>query len=225
MASPYEHIQVVNVGSNVAVRLREPAVYTVRVASTANISDLAAASSSVDGVTCVDGDVVLLKDQSTASQNGVYAFSGIASGVGVLTRVPPLASGWECFAGTGFYVESGTVNSGMKFLLSTTGAITLGTTSLSFARATPKFQAVNATLASGTITINSAITVATASEVIAYPIGALSGTTNLACLGELKASRVNGGPGTGTVVIQAYGDDGAIDADAAGAIRVLILTP
>lgn len=86
-------------------------------------------------------------------------------------------------------------------------------------------QAVNATLAAGTVTINSGITVSAASEVVPVLIGALSGTTNFGQLGELKASRVNGAPGVGTVVIQAYGDDGALDADAAGAIRVLIFTP
>ncbi len=89
----------------------------------------------------------------------------------------------------------------------------------------PAMQAVNATLASGTITISTGITVAANSEVIPLLIGALTGTTNFGSLGELKASRVNGAPGVGTVVIQAYGDDGALDADAAGAIRVVILTP
>lgn len=86
-------------------------------------------------------------------------------------------------------------------------------------------QAVNATLASGTITINSGITVSAASEVMPVLIGAITGSTNFASLSELKASRVNGAPGVGTVVIRALGSDGALDADAAGAIRVLIFTP
>lgn len=132
MTSQYGHTQVVNVGNNVPVRLREPVKLAIKAASTANISDLTAASSTVDGVTCVDGDVVLLKDQSTASQNGLYAFSGISGGAGVLTRVGPLAEGWECFPGTAFYVESGTVNGKVTFELVTTGTITLGSTSLSF---------------------------------------------------------------------------------------------
>lgn len=89
----------------------------------------------------------------------------------------------------------------------------------------PVMQAVNATLASGTITINSGITVAANSEVIPVLIGAITGSTSFASVGELKASRVNGAPGTGTVVIQAYGANGALDNDAAGAIRVTILTP
>lgn len=89
----------------------------------------------------------------------------------------------------------------------------------------PSMQAVNATLALGTITISTGITVAADSEVIPLQIGAITGSTNFGSLRELKASRVPGAPGVGTVVIQAVGNDGALDVDAAGAIRVLILTP
>lgn len=92
-------------------------------------------------------------------------------------------------------------------------------------RAAPSMQAVNATLVAGTITIATGITVASNSEVVPILIGALTGTTNFGSLGELKASRVNGAPGTGSITIQAYGDDGALDVDAAGAIRVLIFNP
>lgn len=89
----------------------------------------------------------------------------------------------------------------------------------------PSMQATNATLASGTITISTGITVAANSEVAPLQIGAITGSTNFGSLRELKASRVNGAPGTGSVVIQAVGNDGALDVDAAGAIRVLIFTP
>lgn len=96
---------------------------------------------------------------------------------------------------------------------------------LPFGFSAPAMQAVDATLASGTITINSGITVASTSEVIPVLIGPITGSTNFAWVGELKSSRVNGAPGVGVVVVQAYGTDGALDADAAGAIRVIILTP
>lgn len=89
----------------------------------------------------------------------------------------------------------------------------------------PYMQAVDATLASGTITINSAITVAANSEVIAYPKGTVTGSTNFAMVRELVASRVAGAPGVGTLVIEAITNTGVLDSDAAGAIRVVILTP
>lgn len=89
----------------------------------------------------------------------------------------------------------------------------------------PIMQAVNATLAAGTVTISSGLTIAANSEVLPLQIGAIAGSTNFGSLRELKASRVVGAPGTGAVVIQAVGNDGALDVDAAGAIRVLVLTP
>ncbi len=92
--------------------------------------------------------------------------------------------------------------------------------------AAPAMQAVDATLASGTVTINSGVTLAADSEVIPHLIGDITGTTNFGGLRELKASRVNGAPGVGTVVIEAVTTTpNAVDADAAGAIRVVILTP
>lgn len=46
----------------------------VRVASTANIATLSGLLT-IDGITLVAGDRVLLKDQTTASQNGIYTAS------------------------------------------------------------------------------------------------------------------------------------------------------
>lgn len=96
------------------------------------------------------------------------------------------------------------------------------------ADAAPAFQVVAAgAMVSGTLTINTGITIATASEVIPILRGAVTGSTNFACLRELVSSRVNGAPNTGTVVIEAVGNDGAKDADAAvasGLIHVVILT-
>lgn len=99
-------------------------------------------------------------------------------------------------------------------------AVTLPSGDLDLAEV-PAMQAVNATLVNGTVTINSGIVVAATSEVIAFPKGAITGSTNFGCVQELIASRSV----PGTIVIQAVGNDGAIDADAAGAVRVVILTP
>jgi hypothetical protein len=88
-----------------------------------------------------------------------------------------------------------------------------------------KMQAVDATLVNGTVTINTVIVVAADSEIVAFPKGAITGSANFACVQELIASRTPGGAGVASIVIQAVGADGAIDADAAGAVRVVILTP
>lgn len=97
--------------------------------------------------------------------------------------------------------------------------------SAALASAAPSMQAVDATLSSGTITISTGITVAADSEVSAYPKGVITGSTNFAMVRELFASRVAGAPGVGTVVIEAITNGGVLDSDAAGAIRVVILTP
>jgi hypothetical protein len=47
---------------------------SVRVASTANVANLTSVTV-VDGVTLADGDRVILKNQSTATQNGIYVFT------------------------------------------------------------------------------------------------------------------------------------------------------
>jgi hypothetical protein len=47
---------------------------SVRVASTANVANLTSVTA-VDGVTLANGDRVLLKNQSTATQNGIYVFT------------------------------------------------------------------------------------------------------------------------------------------------------
>lgn len=242
----------------------------VRASATANIASLASASVTQDGVTLVEGDRVLLTEQSTGSQNGIYVVGAVAGGNAPLTRATDADGSSEVKPGMVVFVSEGTTRGDRWFYLTTNATITLGTTALTFVKlpdlaelastatgkgaslvgledaagntaetdvegalaeiyplvhAAPAMQAVDATLATGTITINSGIVVAADSEVIPVLIGALSGSTNFGSLGELKASRVVGGDGVGTVVIQAYGADGALDADAAGAIRVVILTP
>ncbi len=91
--------------------------------------------------------------------------------------------------------------------------------------AAPTYQTAGATLVAGTATINTGIILASGSRVIASPTGVLTGTTNYAHCRELFASRVNGGAGVGSIVIEALTDSGVLDADAAGAIHVVILTP
>jgi len=51
---------------------------SVRAASTANIN-LSSPGSTIDGVSMSSGDRFLAKDQSTASQNGIYIWNGAAS--------------------------------------------------------------------------------------------------------------------------------------------------
>jgi hypothetical protein len=103
-------------------------------------------------------------------------------------------------------------------------AMLLGDTH-ALAAAAPAYQAGTATLVLGTIDVATGITVAANSRVIPLLIGDLTGSTNFASLRELKSARVVGAPGVGTIRLQAVTDAGILDADAAGAIDFVILTP
>ena len=56
-----------------------PTFVEVRAASTANVTLPTPASTTIDGVTLTAGDRVLLKDQTTASENGVYLLNDAGS--------------------------------------------------------------------------------------------------------------------------------------------------
>jgi hypothetical protein len=109
-----------------------------RAAFTANTALTGLGTSlTVDGVVMANGDRVLLPAQTTASQNGIYTVSGVGSAV-VLTRATD-ADGTdvgvnEVAYGMSTLVVEGTTNAGSTWMLTTTGAITLGTTSLTISK-------------------------------------------------------------------------------------------
>ena len=100
---------------------------SVRAATTANIT--LSGEQTIDGVSVVAGNRVLVKDQSTGSENGIYVAS--ASG---WTRATDANEDAEVTAGMFTFVEEGTANADAGFVLSTNGAITVGTTALSFSQ-------------------------------------------------------------------------------------------
>lgn len=103
-------------------------VFYVRVASTENVS-VASAPASIDGVTLVSGEYVLLKNQTAAAENGVWRFNGSGS---ALTRHADLDAGAEFVNGHLVAVDEGTVNADTLWKLTTDGTITVGTTALAY---------------------------------------------------------------------------------------------
>lgn len=99
-------------------------------ATTANITTLAGgAPSTLDGVTLVANDRVLVKDQSTGSQNGIYIVQTLGTGSnGTWVRSADADSAAELRSAV-VYVEAGTV-SGDKRFAQTADSITLNTTSI-----------------------------------------------------------------------------------------------
>lgn len=99
---------------------------SVRVATTANIT--LSAPQTIDGVAVVAGDRVLVKDQTTASQNGIYV---VAAGAWTLATDANTASK---LAGACVNVDSGTTNGGVRFDTDFKSTDTLGTTAVTWAK-------------------------------------------------------------------------------------------
>lgn len=105
--------------------------HVVRAVSTANAASLTAFSSTLDGLTLVNGDRVLLVNQTTGSQNGIYVIENISAGTGALVRPKDWATGTTLAPASTILVGEGTVGALSRWVVQTTGAITIDTTSVS----------------------------------------------------------------------------------------------
>jgi hypothetical protein len=110
-----------------AARMGLDVKQSVRVATTENITR--SGVQTVDGVVLVAGDRVLVKNQSTGSQNGVYDVA-----VGAWTRSSDADTTVKVTAGMFTFVSEGTVNADSGWVVTTNDEIVLGTTALVFAQ-------------------------------------------------------------------------------------------
>lgn len=122
----------------------------VRAASTANVN-IASPGSSLDGVTLASGDRVLLKNQTTASQNGTYIFNGSPA---ALTRTTDTFKAGDIVP----VGSEGTANANSAWQIAGTGAIVVGTTSTTWQR----FNVGNAYTAGNGISISGQVVSAVA---------------------------------------------------------------
>jgi hypothetical protein len=113
-----------------------------RVASTADIDLATGTLLSIDGVTTVAGDRVLVKNQSDPTEGGIYL-----AATGAWTRAEDFDSNTndedQITAGLAVYIQEGTANGGATYTLTTTGTITVGSTSLTFAQQIPTVNQSN----------------------------------------------------------------------------------
>ena len=109
-----------------AARLGLDVKDSVRVATTANIT--LNGTQTVDGISLVAGNRVLVKNQTTGSQNGIY---DVVSG-GAWTRSIDANLSSEVTPGMFVFVEEGATNADSGWVLATDGTITLDTTALTF---------------------------------------------------------------------------------------------
>jgi len=210
---------------------------SVRVATISNVTLSGGAPSTVDGVTLVVGDRVLVKEQSAAAQNGIYVVQTLGTGSnGTWVRATDADTSTEVSPGMFTIVESGATHGDSGWFLSTDGPITLGTTALVFSQFSSGEAQVLAgtglTKVSSTISIaNTSVTAASygsASSVptftvnaqgqltaasntpIAIAAGAVSGLAASATTDTTNASNIS----TGTVALARGGTGATTAADA-----------
>ena len=97
---------------------------SVRVATTANIT--LSGTQTIDGVAVVAGDRVLVKNQTTGSQNGIYVVAA-----GAWSRAAASDSASE-IAGAVVNVDSGTANGGLVFTTNFKSTDTINTTAMNW---------------------------------------------------------------------------------------------
>lgn len=124
----------------------------VRVATTTN-GTLATAyenGDTVDGVVLATGDRILLKNQSSGAENGIY----VVNASGAPTRATDADGAGDLYAGLTVSVLEGTANARTTWRLTTAGTITIGSTAQTWERAVlQSYSAIPAALtADGTDT-------------------------------------------------------------------------
>ena len=102
---------------------------SVRAATTTNIS-LDNTTTDIDGVTLADGDRVLVKNQTTAAENGIYVVSTSEA----WTRSSDADTSAEVTPGLFTFVEEGTAHADSGWVLTNNGTINVGVTGLAFAQ-------------------------------------------------------------------------------------------
>lgn len=119
MASPTVDRRYGAVGS---VSFKSPCV----AASTANLT--LSGEQTLDGVACVTDDRVLVKNQTTASSNGIYVVD-----TGAWTRAIDSNGNYDLVTGTLLYVSGGTSAGKGIWTVTSTNPIVVDTDSINFA--------------------------------------------------------------------------------------------
>ena len=192
---------------------------SVKYASTANIAGtynngagtITAGSNgalSIDGATPTANDRILLKDQSTATQNGLYTVTTVGSGSAayVLTRTPDADAAAEITGGAFVFVEAGTANADNGYVFTHNGTPTLGTTNITveqFSGAGQISAGDGLTKSGNTLSVavdDSTLAISSDEIVIksTYP-----GQTSITTLGTIAT-----GTWQGTVIDEVYGGTG-----------------
>ena len=175
-----------------------------------NLSNALEAGDAIDGVTLVEGDRVLVKDQTDATANGLYL--AVAGGAGAASRDPQYDTIAE-LSGQMIVVNQGSVNDNKIFLCTTDSDGSLGSTNITYTIITPNNSGTVTSITAGTNLSGGTIT--------------SSGTINLAdastsVKGAASFSSANFAASSGVITIKDLGVAAAeIQADAVITDKIL----
>ena len=211
VATPTDAAHIATKGYVDAARQGLDVKASVRAATTAaiNISTDLQNGDVIDGVTLVTGDRVLVKNQGSASENGIYVV--VATGAASRSSdANGTADTGELTSGTFTFVEEGTINFDSGFVVSTNGTITVGSSNIVWTQfsGAGSFEAGDGLSKSGT-TVNVNVT-ANRTAITADAIDIAStyvGQTSITTLGTITTGVWNG-----TDVAVADGGTGASNA-------------
>jgi hypothetical protein len=148
---------------------------SVRVLATTNVTLSGGAPNVVDSIDLEVNDRILVKDQSTASQNGLYRVSTVGTGEnGTWVRTIDGDQTGEIQAGMIVMVTEGTIYKDSQWKLTTNDPIIIGTTALTFELNTST-NAIN----NG----NSNVTIADLGSNVAISVGGIANVTTFTVTG------------------------------------------
>ena len=137
---------------------------SVRAVSTSNVAAFSGLQT-IDGITLVAGDRVLLAGQATASQNGIWVASS-----GTWIRSIDANSSAKVTSGLAVMITEGVVNADTQWRLTTNDAIVIDSTALVFVQigsATSYAQGTGILISSNVVSIDTAVVV----RKVAFAIG------------------------------------------------------
>lgn len=211
-------------GNTVWTDQKEP-VFRVRGVVYSNVADLTAFTVAATDLTFVAGDMLLLANQTTAAQCGLYVVGTVGGGTALLVRIDSLPAGAPYVNGTEIAISEGTLFAGSKWVAMCTGSKVVGTDDPLFY---PRICKATVTLSSGTYSLGAteglflwSLTTSMVSATRQTAGGTLTSTTHYYAP-SASSGRVAGKSGTGVVTVKASVAAGTVNAADTSTIDVVV---